>query len=140
MTKLVGLIMQRRRWLNGTFFAMLYALSNMGRVWTESTHSFGRKIALTFEMVYLTLNLVISTWFGIGIFYAMLSQLLKVAFAGPQWLVQLGNVVQLIYLFLLIVQLIINLKNKPEAVEKVHSFCAIYFCLYMLVFTGVSIR
>lgn len=37
-------------------------------------------------------------------------------------------------------QLIINLKNKPEAVEKIHSFCAIYFCLYMLVFTGVSIR
>ena len=34
-------------------------------------------------------------------------------------LMQLGNVVQLGYLFLLIVQLIINLKNKPEAVEKV---------------------
>lgn len=39
-----------------------------------------------------------------------------------------------------LLQLIINLKNKPEAVEKIHSFCAIYFCLYMLVFTGVSIR
>ena len=127
--------------------------------------------------------------------------LLKVAFAGAGWLVQIGNVVQMLYLFLIIVQvrrggspacaararqagarrrlglaaapaaggpppadmrasidpplatvvshatslaplaqLIINLKNKPEAVEKVHSFCAIYFCLYMLVFTGVSIR
>ena len=123
--------------------------------------------------------------------------LLKVAFDGPSWLVQIGNVVQLLYLFLIIVQvglvevggwgavvlvgraasatltgatpsvpaslpsphtcppspcpppppcpparlqLIINLKNKPEAVEKIHSFCAIYFCLYMLVFTGVSIR
>lgn len=41
---------------------------------------------------------------------------------------------------LLWLQLIINMKNKPEAVEKVHSFCAIYFCLYMLVFTGVTIR
>jgi cellulose synthase/poly-beta-1,6-N-acetylglucosamine synthase-like glycosyltransferase len=36
VTKLTGLMKQRRRWLNGTFFAMLYALSNMGRIWTES--------------------------------------------------------------------------------------------------------
>ena len=45
--------------------------------------------------------------------------LLKVAFDGPSWLVQIGNVVQLLYLFLIIVQVIVNLKNKPEAVEKV---------------------
>ena len=36
VTKLTGLMKQRRRWLNGTFFAMLYALSNSGRIWTES--------------------------------------------------------------------------------------------------------
>ena len=78
--------------------------------------------------------------FGIGIFYVLLYQLLKVAFHGAAWLVQIGNVVQLGYLFLLIVQLIINLKCRPETVEKIHSFCAIYFCLYMLMFTGVSIR
>ncbi len=36
VTKMTGLMKQRRRWLNGTFFAMLYALSNMGRIWTES--------------------------------------------------------------------------------------------------------
>jgi hypothetical protein len=66
--------------------------------------------------------------------------LLKVAFDGATWLVEIGRVVGVLYLFLIIVQLIINMKNKPEAVEKVHSFCAIYFCLYMLVFTGVTIR
>ena len=32
---------------------------------------------------------------------------------------QIGNILSLIYLFLLVVQLIVNLKNKPEAVEKV---------------------
>ncbi|PRW61415.1 chitin synthase 1 [Chlorella sorokiniana] len=139
VTKLTGLMKQRRRWLNGTFFAMLYALGNMGRIWTESAHSVGRKVTLTLEFMYLTINLIFGTWFGIGIFYVLLYMLLKVAFDSEGWLVQIGNVVQLLYLFLIIVQLIINLKNKPEAVEKIHSFCAIYFCLYMLVFTGVSI-
>lgn len=36
---LAGLIKQRRRWLNGTFFAMIYTLSNWARIWTESHHT-----------------------------------------------------------------------------------------------------
>lgn len=32
---------------------------------------------------------------------------------------QIGQILSLIYLFLIIVQIIVNLKNKPEAVEKV---------------------
>ena len=43
VTKLAGLIKQRRRWLNGTFFAMIYTLANWSRIWTESHHSFVRK-------------------------------------------------------------------------------------------------
>ena len=62
VTKLTGLMKQRRRWLNGTFFAMLYALGNMGRIWTESSHSVGRKLALTMEFMYLIVNLVVGTW------------------------------------------------------------------------------
>ena len=139
VTKLTSLLKQRRRWLNGTFFAALYALGNFSRIWTQSSHTIMRKLVLTFEFVYLSLNLIVGTWFGIGIFFTMLNMLLDVAFDHAPWLIQIGNLIQLMYLFLLIVQLIINLKNKPEAVEKVHSFCAIYFCLYMLVFTGVSI-
>lgn len=62
VTKLTGLMKQRRRWLNGTFFAQLYALGNMGRIWTESAHSLGRKLALTLEFFYLTLITVVGTW------------------------------------------------------------------------------
>jgi chitin synthase len=37
-TTLVDLIVQRRRWLNGSFFAMLYTLFNWGRIYSESNH------------------------------------------------------------------------------------------------------
>lgn len=57
--------------------------------------------------------------FGIGIFFVLLTMLLKVAFDGATWLVEIGRLVGVLYLFLIIVQLIINMKNKPEAVEKV---------------------
>lgn len=42
--------------------------------------------------------------FGIGIFYVLLYMLLKVAFDGADWLVAIGYVIQLLYLFLIIVQ------------------------------------
>ena len=41
VTGFAGLIKQRRRWLNGTFFAMIYTLSNWSRIWTESHHRWG---------------------------------------------------------------------------------------------------
>lgn len=54
-------------------------------------------------------------------------------------LLQIGQILTMIYLFLIIVQVVINLKNKPEAVEKVHLFCTVYFMLYMVAFTGITI-
>ncbi|KAF0755095.1 hypothetical protein AaE_005085, partial [Aphanomyces astaci] len=38
-TDLTALIGQRRRWLNGSFFALVYTILNWGRVYTESNHS-----------------------------------------------------------------------------------------------------
>lgn len=51
------LIRQRRRWLNGSFFAGLYALKEWSRLYTESGHSFGRKLLLTTQLVYMSVNL-----------------------------------------------------------------------------------
>lgn len=51
------LIRQRRRWLNGSFFAGLYAMKEWSRLYTESGHSFGRKLLLTCQLVYLSVNL-----------------------------------------------------------------------------------
>ena len=61
------LILQRRRWLNGSFFAAVYALAHFGQV-LRAGHSFGRKCALTVEMVYNVINLVFA-WFAIGNFF-----------------------------------------------------------------------
>merc|ERR1711920_508908 len=62
---LVDLIKQRRRWLNGSFFAGVYAIINFWRVWRDSAHSFPRKLLLTVQFFYLTLNNILS-WFLVG--------------------------------------------------------------------------
>jgi chitin synthase len=58
---------QRRRWLNGSFFAATYAIAHAGQI-LRSGHSFGRKAALMFETLYNIINLLFS-WFSIGNFY-----------------------------------------------------------------------
>lgn len=56
-------ISQRRRWLNGSFFAATYAIAHVGQV-MRSGHSFSRKVMLMIETVYNIINLIFS-WFSI---------------------------------------------------------------------------
>lgn len=78
-------ISQRRRWLNGSFFAGVYAIAHAGQI-LRSGHSTSRKVTLMVETVYNIINLAFS-WFGIvssialstngGSYRAYLGQLLS---------------------------------------------------------------
>lgn len=57
------LVSQRRRWLNGSNFAALYALINWGKIW-KSDHSFLRKMMFMLEGGYQILVMLFS-WFSI---------------------------------------------------------------------------
>jgi cellulose synthase/poly-beta-1,6-N-acetylglucosamine synthase-like glycosyltransferase len=59
---LAEFIAQRRRWLNGSFFAAVYALSRWYRIW-QSGHGALRNIGFFFQFLY-TLFSVIFSWFG----------------------------------------------------------------------------
>jgi chitin synthase len=61
------LISQRRRWLNGSFFAGIYAICHTFAIW-RSDHSTIRKILLHIEMAYQAYNLFFS-WFGLVILH-----------------------------------------------------------------------
>lgn len=56
-------ISQRRRWLNGSLFAAMYAIVHAGQI-LQSGHSIARKCVLMCETVYNVINLV-ATWFAI---------------------------------------------------------------------------
>ena len=56
-------ISQRRRWLNGSFFAATYAIAHLGQI-LRSGHSVWRKILLVLETIYNVINLIAS-WFAV---------------------------------------------------------------------------
>ncbi|KAI9755284.1 MAG: Chitin synthase, class 2 [Chaenotheca gracillima] len=57
------LILQRRRWLNGSFFAAVYALAHAYQIF-RSDHSFMRKMMFMIEFFYQTINMIFA-WFAI---------------------------------------------------------------------------
>ena len=56
-------ISQRRRWLNGSFFAATYAIAHLGQI-LHSGHSVWRKVALVVETIYNVINLI-AAWFAV---------------------------------------------------------------------------
>ncbi|KAG5978295.1 Chitin synthase, class 1 [Claviceps digitariae] len=60
-------ISQRRRWLNGSFAASLYALMHFGRLY-KSGHNVVRMFFFHIQMLYNVLNVVFS-WFALASYY-----------------------------------------------------------------------
>lgn len=57
------LISQRRRWLNGSFFAAIHSTVKFHYIY-RSSHSFMRKFWIHVELLYQTFNLFFS-WFAL---------------------------------------------------------------------------
>ena len=60
-------ISQRRRWLNGAFFAAVYSLIHFRQIWATD-HTVTRKILLHIEFVYQFISLLF-TYFSLANFY-----------------------------------------------------------------------
>jgi len=150
------LIKQRRRWLNGSFFAMLYAVLNFNRLWTRSSHSLGRKLAITLQFVTYVLQIFLN-WFLIGTFYLgfimVVDQALQSVAGEPQKQGYIGGkliecdyrgaeslnfICSYIYAFLTLIQLICALGNKPDKVPGMYAVCALFYGLFTL-FTVVVV-
>lgn len=62
-TEMADFILQRRRWLNGSFFAAVYGLAHFYQIW-RSHHSALRKAAFVIEFIYQAINMLFA-WFAI---------------------------------------------------------------------------
>jgi chitin synthase len=106
------LISQRRRWLNGSFFAAIHSVVKFGYIY-RSSHSFTRKFWIHIELFYQTYNLLFS-WFALGNFYIafiILSQSMESLL--PQ--VHVPNIImRFLYLGLLTMCFLLSMGNRPQ--------------------------
>ncbi|KAI8905003.1 glycosyltransferase family 2 protein [Gorgonomyces haynaldii] len=128
---------QRRRWLNGSLFAGLYALSNVGKIW-RTQHRFPRKIAFTLQFLYNLINQIFS-WFIIGnfavTFHYLMEEVSALLDSGSSASIQdkIARVIVQIagysYPVVLVALFIISFGNRPQAFKRTYTLVMFGFGL-----------
>lgn len=126
-------IAQRRRWLNGSFFAAVYAIAHFYQV-NRSDHSFLRKIMLFIEFCYQTFNMIFA-WFAIGnfflVFHILTNSLGDKDLLGTTGRI-LGVVFEWLYLATLLTCFVLALGNRPQGSNKFYMTMVYFWVGIML--------
>ncbi|EIW82657.1 glycosyltransferase family 2 protein [Coniophora puteana RWD-64-598 SS2] len=126
-------IVQRRRWINGSFFAAVYSVAHAGQI-LRSGHSFSRKVFLMIEMVYNIITMLFA-WFALGnfyIFFVILSSSLEDASFGITGIKYFNSVVQYFMASIVIACFLFSMGNKPKASQWKYKLASISFALLMV--------
>ncbi|KIW89623.1 chitin synthase 2 [Cladophialophora bantiana CBS 173.52] len=133
-------ILQRRRWLNGSFFAAVYAVAHVYQLW-RSNHSAIRKFMFLIEFTYQTINMLFA-WFAIGNFF-LVFRLLTASLGSPGPLGKAGTVLgvifEFIYLGTLLYCFILSMGNRPQGSKKSYLAMVIFWSILMIWLTFASI-
>lgn len=132
-TEMADFILQRRRWLNGSFFAAVYALSHFGNIW-RSHHSALRKFSFVIEFLYQAFTMLF-TWFAIGNFF-LIFRILTTSLSDPELLGTAGLVLSVIfewlYLGTLVTCFVLALGNRPQGSNKFYMTMVYFWAVLMV--------
>ncbi|PYH63826.1 chitin synthase C [Aspergillus vadensis CBS 113365] len=135
-------ISQRRRWLNGSFAAGLYSIMHFGRIY-RSGHSIIRMFFLHIQMIYNVCQLIM-TWFSLASYWLTSSVIMDLVGTpstsnknkGWPWGNDaspiVNNFVKYGYVWVLTLQFIMALGNRPKGVKIPYILSYLYFSLVQL--------
>lgn len=132
-TEMADFILQRRRWLNGSFFAAVYALAHFYQIW-RSHHSPIRKFMFVIEFIYQGFNMLFA-WFAIGNFF-LVFRILTSSLSEPDLLGTAGLVLSVVfewlYLATLITCFVLALGNRPQGSNKFYMTMVYFWAILMV--------
>ncbi|KIW66764.1 chitin synthase 1 [Phialophora macrospora] len=128
-------ISQRRRWLNGAFFAAVYSLVHFKQIW-HTDHTLTRKILLHVEFVYQFISLLF-TFFSLANFY-LTFYFIAGSLADPTvdpFGHHIGKyifvVLRYITVLLICLQFILSLGNRPQGAKRLFTGTMITYSVIM---------
>jgi chitin synthase len=138
--EMADFILQRRRWLNGSFFAAVYSLAHSFDIF-RSDHSFLRKMAFLVEFFYQSISMLFA-WFALGNFFLVFRILTKslateIGTAGTILFV----VFEWLYIGVLITCFILALGNRPQGSNRWYMSMVYFWAIIMayLMFASIFI-
>lgn len=135
---LVELIKQRRRWINGSWFSLVYYLTKLHTAMRKSGHSCFRRAGFYLQFVYQLLNLVI-TWLTTGSFYISQWIVLRMTFAHQEFGSEIMFIVALVYGALVLVQVLVSMGSKPVDASGVHFVCMFTWGILLYLVLALSV-
>ncbi|KAL0959110.1 hypothetical protein HGRIS_014407 [Hohenbuehelia grisea] len=147
----VELIGQRRRWLNGSFAASVYALVNFFKVY-RSGHNIFRLFIFHIQAIYNALSLFFS-WFALAnlwLTFSIIIDLLPsqgVTIISPAFAHWFNLTLKWIYLSFLALQFILALGNRPKGERTaytitlwVYAVLSVYLLVCSFWLTGLAFK
>jgi chitin synthase len=136
-------ISQRRRWLNGAFFAAVYSLLHFKQVW-HTDHSLFRKTLLHIEFIYQFVSLMF-TFFSLANFY-LTFYFIAGSLADPK-LDPFGHhigkyifyILRYTCVLLICMQFILSMGNRPQGAKKMFLWSMVGYCVIMAYTTFASV-
>ncbi|KEI37244.1 glycosyltransferase family 2 protein [Mixia osmundae IAM 14324] len=128
--RLPELISQRRRWLNGSFFAGLDYIVHFGQIY-RSDHNILRKLWLHVQLIYNIYSLIFA-WFSIAnlwISFIILTSSLSDPSFGIEWTHYVNIVLKYVYLGLIVMCFLLAMGNRPKGSVKLYTLAAVSFGL-----------
>ncbi len=128
-------ISQRRRWLNGAFFAAVYSLVHFRQIWATD-HTIARKVLLHIEFLYQFIQLLF-TYFSLANFYLAFYFIAggladpKVDPFGHGIARVIFNLLRYVCVLLISMQFIISLGNRPQGAKRIYLLSMIMYCVIM---------
>lgn len=127
------LVLQRRRWLNGSFFAAIYAIAHFHEFF-RSDHSFLRKFAFFIEFVFQTINMIFA-WFAIGNFF-LVFKILTTSLGDADLLARPGEILGVVFTWLygvcLFTCFVLSMGNRPAGSGKLYTAMVWFWAVLML--------
>ncbi|KIY52490.1 glycosyltransferase family 2 protein [Fistulina hepatica ATCC 64428] len=134
------LISQRRRWLNGSFFAAVHSTFHFHYIY-RSAHTTMRKFWIHVEMFYQTFNLIFS-WFGLANFYIafrILSEAMEDKSVVGSAMDIPNIILNYFYLGLLVMCFILSLGNRPQGSKWAFTLAMVGFACITIYITVAAI-
>jgi chitin synthase len=126
------LILQRRRWLNGSFFAAIYAITHFYQLF-RSGHSILRQIAFLIELSYQTVSMFFA-WFAIGNFY-LVFRILTTSLGADDLLGNVGRILaevfQWLYAATLLSCFVLAFGNRPQGSGAFYMTMVVFWVFIM---------
>jgi chitin synthase len=128
-TEMADFILQRRRWLNGSFFAAVYALAHSYQT-LRSSHNIIRQLLFQIEFLYQTISMLFA-WFALGNFF-LVFRILTFSLQSPDLLGNVGLYLSIVfewaYLATLVTCFVLALGNRPQGSGKLYG-TMVWFCV-----------